>query len=440
MDKQEELSKMYALRAGLSIISMNYDKITNDFKLLKSMEQDYANLDLDEHRRIKSIQIEEEFQKQLANLSDIQADFKKAISQIYNYAREHSKRFIGGYGLVNEKIGDLALNFGVDTAGMVMELACYVLGNVIATPFIVLINLVALPFTVFAPSRIKARKIKRLIKKDRCFKNIVDKKEYGTSGIGNFIEKAFSFLENSGYKLKPLDKMQLKIKSTRYRMLCPTTINYFYELGERGLYEAREEGYIELEKELNDLANKKSVAKINCKDKSQEHDNLKLMLGKESSFIEEALRQETKGFLDVRDWENLDLLIYYYETGRAETIKEALQLVDNERRNNELINCMNMASKEICATIERDIRSLGKTILAGFDSLSNQLEAQRRQLASMNKAVEKNLSGLAQSVTDASDAVVTQQVLNNALLAKANVSSKEMVEQMKQLNRKIKSA
>ena len=32
------------------------------------------------------------------------------------------------------------------------------------------------------------------------------------------------------------------------------------------------------------------------------------------------------------DWSNLDLIIYYLETNRADTIKEALQLLDEEIR------------------------------------------------------------------------------------------------------------
>lgn len=40
------------------------------------------------------------------------------------------------------------------------------------------------------------------------------------------------------------------------------------------------------------------------------------------------LAVETFPLIDFRDWENIDLIIYYFETGRADDMKEALQLVD----------------------------------------------------------------------------------------------------------------
>ena len=136
----------------------------------------------------------------------------------------------------------------------------------------------------------------------------------------------------------------------------------------------------------------------------------------ENNVILNSLNKQFGNLLDIRDWENLDLVIYYYETGRADSIKEALQLVDNERRNNALIQAIGIATTEIC----RSIQSLGRVMIQGFASLSAQIEAQRVQ------------------ITNAMSEMVTQQTLSNALLAKANVSSKEMVEQMKKLNIKIK--
>lgn len=144
--------------------------------------------------------------------------------------------------------------------------------------------------------------------------------------------------------------------------------------------------------------------------------NVKKEIGREVEIIDHTLVSTFGTILDKRDWENLDLIIYYYETGRADSVKEALQLVDKEKRNDALIEAIGIATNEIC----RSIHSLGKVIIQGFSSLSAQLEAQRAQIAG--------------AMSD----ILTQQTLNNALLAKANVSSKQMVEQMKTLNNKLK--
>jgi len=144
--------------------------------------------------------------------------------------------------------------------------------------------------------------------------------------------------------------------------------------------------------------------------------NVKKEIGREVEIIDHTLVSTFGTILDKRDWENLDLIIYYYETGRADSVKEALQLVDKEKRNDALIEAIGIATNEIC----RSIHSLGKVMIQGFASLSAQLEAQRAQIAG--------------AMSD----ILTQQTLNNALLAKANVSSRQMVEQMKTLNNKLK--
>ena len=166
----------------------------------------------------------------------------------------------------------------------------------------------------------------------------------------------------------------------------------------------------------------------------KEYDTLLVTTNKQQSIIqkkcksiENALIKEFNGLLDIRDWENLDLIIYFYETGRADSIKEALQLVDVERRNNELIKSIQRASNEICSTIQSSVKVLGEVLVAGFNSLSAQLEAQRVQTIGALQQIDQNISD-----------VLNQQTLNNALLTKANVSSKQMVEQLKEINRKVK--
>ena len=168
-----------------------------------------------------------------------------------------------------------------------------------------------------------------------------------------------------------------------------------------------------------------------------------MLISAESQVITNILKSSYSKILDIRDWENLDLVIYYYETGRADSIKEALQLVDLERRNNNLMNCIQQASNEISSSIKTGISKLGSAMIQGFESLSAQIDAQRVQiidalngLKSLNSKVNKNLVEISTELNKS----ISQQQLSNALLAKANVSSKQMVEQMKTLNNKIKSA
>ena len=151
-----------------------------------------------------------------------------------------------------------------------------------------------------------------------------------------------------------------------------------------------------------------------------------VIIRKETRIIEDTLLKEFKDMLDSRDWENLDLIIYYYETGRADSIKEALQLVDVERRNNELVYSIQRASEEMCSSIENNVKYLGKVLNIGFNSLSALLNKQRIQTVNELKKINKNVSEIWYG-----------QMFSNALLEKATLSSRELVKQMREINRKI---
>ena len=219
------------------------------------------------------------------------------------------------------------------------------------------------------------------------------------------------------------DRNEFSKKAMKYNE-CQQNIKKVEEHNKRLLVEAEQER----DENYRKLADYKK-AKENFDELMIISNNQQEALRKESEMLETALVAEYRNLLDARDWENLDLVIYYYETGRADSVKEALQLVDVERRNKELVNSIQYASSEICRTMKNSVNALGEVLVAGFNSLSAQLEAQRIQTMGALQQINDNISG-----------ILTQQTLNNALLTKANVSSKDMVEQMKKLNRKIKSA
>lgn len=107
-----------------------------------------------------------------------------------------------------------------------------------------------------------------------------------------------------------------------------------------------------------------------------------------------ALENEFSALLDPRDWQYLDLVIFYFETGRAENMKEALQLVEREVQTQRIVSAVEMASERICGTITR-----------AAVVISSQLRTLSAQLTH----------------------VVEQQQIQNALLAKANATSEQLV-------------
>ena len=96
-----------------------------------------------------------------------------------------------------------------------------------------------------------------------------------------------------------------------------------------------------------------------------------------------------KPLIHPSDYENLDYLIYLFETGRADTMMRALQLLDDERRNKRLIEAIDDAAKYIVENMERiidglgsrlefAIGSLGRSVSRAIDNASDKIVASQR--------------------------------------------------------------
>ena len=106
-----------------------------------------------------------------------------------------------------------------------------------------------------------------------------------------------------------------------------------------------------------------------------------------------AFVNEYSNFLDPRDWKNIDLLIYYLQTGRADSLKEALQLTDRQQQTDAVVQAL----REINTTLRVGLNAINNTIIACTDRI-----VANQQL------------------------MLSQGALQNALLANASVSSKQL--------------
>ena len=122
------------------------------------------------------------------------------------------------------------------------------------------------------------------------------------------------------------------------------------------------------------------------------------------SFLE-SLEASFSSLLAKEDWENLDLLIYYVETNRAETIKEALQLLDRQKQMEIIVGEIRMASTAVCQTIERGFAALGNTIASCFSRLSEQLAQQHSEKMAQLAALETSMDRVHASISDLSTAL-----------------------------------
>lgn len=149
-----------------------------------------------------------------------------------------------------------------------------------------------------------------------------------------------------------------------------------------------------------------------------------------NDFFAEVYK-EFSPILDLRDWENLDLIIYFLETHRAETLKEALQQVDMEKRTDKIVKTIKAAADKICLTLEIGFSSINHTIQECSNIIEQRLIEQNRLIIEQNDRVSEQTQAIYKLVSAAN--------ISNALHAKQLSTSKKLVEGLNTVRKKMKS-
>lgn len=145
----------------------------------------------------------------------------------------------------------------------------------------------------------------------------------------------------------------------------------------------------------------------------------------------EVLEDNYSHLLDKRDWANLDLFIYFYETGRADSKKEALQLIDQYNQNQNIVQAINNAGREVCMTINQGLGRLNNTIIHCFDSLSTQLYNMHTTTMQKLNSIENDMQYVSESLGGLSGSLAGLKEsidFNNALKEKANETSAKLAD------------
>lgn len=173
--------------------------------------------------------------------------------------------------------------------------------------------------------------------------------------------------------------------------------------------------------------------------------------GRISVGIWETLITTYGKLLDARDWKILDIVIWQLETGRADTVKEALQLADREIQTERIVQTMLSASAAISQRIEdgfgnlqtqlnRSFYALATCFASVASSISNQISKSSDLIAGK---IDENAQATATLYESQRDNMITtnrnfeqlfsQASLQTALLEKSNHSSKELIETVKKM-------
>lgn len=136
----------------------------------------------------------------------------------------------------------------------------------------------------------------------------------------------------------------------------------------------------------------------------------------------DVLYSTFNGFLPVTQWGDLDSLVYYVEEGYADTVKEALNLLLRQRQNDKIIEAVSGMEKRVTAAVNRGISSLRSEMNEQFCNLSGRLNEVYRQQSVTNAQLERTNRALD---------------LNNALREKANATSRQLADDMSYFRSRI---
>lgn len=147
-------------------------------------------------------------------------------------------------------------------------------------------------------------------------------------------------------------------------------------------------------------------------------------------MVIDGLEETFDDMIDARDWSNVDLLIYSIETRRAEDMKEALTYVDGERRTERIESAIAVASREVSTTINNGLGRLQGTMTKCFTRLGNIIIEQSERIMEYVEDLGSEIGRSMRSAVSANNAYLqqlsSQQSMTNALLAQSNKTSSAM--------------
>ncbi len=403
---RQTIDELYALRAGLSLASLEYDKaesVKNEFML------DFDKLEGKRQQKIKlkngktteKQEIEGRYKKdnasamahnsgKMAKIEAKRAELEQAKMRLESVERDYKSK----------KLKNFLLTLWIVTSVLLAILAF--IAPYIGDPEESVLAVVFLEVGVFGG-------LCPLI--PACIITYVRRKRNSRYNSPNPFQER-RYLEQAQKNLRDAESVPFMVvyanaevenqiqSDTRYKLLSNEEQNIDNDL-------------IEIARVKNDI-HKKAQGEMKA-------------YSKKGEAIYEALIPVFNRLLDERDWKNVDLIIYLLETGRAENMKEALQQVDVYRHTEKITRAITEANIAISSSINRGIGRLEGAIKTCALEINARLEEIKiNQTYLENQLIESN-EGLSK--------VFDSTRIQNALLEKANTTSEQMarsIEKMKE--------
>lgn len=133
----------------------------------------------------------------------------------------------------------------------------------------------------------------------------------------------------------------------------------------------KEDAQKNLEREQQNLERYRSNL-VEAKNKYKETTSVSL---KKTTDILQVMMVQYASVISINDWANMDLIVYYLSTGRADTMKEALQLYDRQRQS------FKQSEQNVRNTINSSFVTFKAAIERCLNELSRKLELQQQQVS-----------------------------------------------------------
>ncbi len=417
--KQEKIAELFAIRAGLSVISENTDKI-------KERENEVADInkslsDFFENNAFEQNKLSKEYNNRIAAIEkdiELLAEEKYPIKSIENgekafyYLKEDIKEQRGKSRLQKPEGGaGIALFFLIMT---IISSFVYVtidyyddLKRQIALGFLLFFGwaFIILKLIDFFKhyDKFSVRRFWKMLKEKKAYKRWLKKCRDEDAMIARY-EEIYN-------KEAPLI---IKRKRQEISALKNEKESELKKKGEQ----------IERETAVMNAKVEAGIQRIN--------DEITALLSA-SRQISKALGGNYPWFSES-DWENTDLVIYYLQTGRADTIKEALYQVDRQRQTEQIVSVISQATQYLVGTINNNFYSLEKLVKSSFQKLAVLVENSGRSISRAieeNSAIIKEQAINARTIGKLQEKLLTETQLSNSLLAKANETSDELLNDLR---------
>ncbi|MBQ7977925.1 MAG: hypothetical protein IJ301_05010, partial [Clostridia bacterium] len=189
-------------------------------------------------------------------------------------------------------------------------------------------------------------------------------------------------------------------------------------------YKTLADGHLQ---KYNDLVkNKEQIIKSFCDPLDDESKKLTeaFELEREQVFstvspLYNKLSETFSPFLHSGDWKNIDYLIFLFETGRADDLKESLQLLDNENRFLELKQTISQTGTTLCNMLKNGLTELNQNIQNGINKINDTIIKSTEITVLSNKLLSTKLD----SVQSSLGSLISAQSIQNALLQQSSVNS-----------------